>query len=295
MNEKSYILQLRQGLPLEEKLKLSIKRIIEWYEYHNGNVYVAFSGGKDSLVLLNLVRSIHPKVVAVFNDTGLEYPEIIEFVKTIENVIWLKPEMNYYQVIKKYGYPVIYKEMAGYIEEMQKGTTEKLKKKRLYGADNKNKSGKISNKWQYLINAPFKISDKCCDYLKKKPAEKYEKETGRKAFIGTMAEESNARKTDYYKYGCNSFSTSRQISKPLSFWTEKDIWEYIHKNNIPYSKIYNMGYSRTGCMFCAFGCQKEKGLNKFQLMKQTHSKLYDYCINKLEMGKVLDYIGVNYK
>ena len=82
---------------------------------------------------------------------------------------------------------------------------------------------------------------------------------------------------------------------PLAFWTEKDIWDYIEKYNLPYSKIYDMGYKRTGCMFCMFGVQYQNNPNKFQMMEKTHPKIYDYCINNLKIGEVLDYIGIEYK
>lgn len=85
------------------------------------------------------------------------------------------------------------------------------------------------------------------------------------------------------------------MSTPLGFWTEKDIWDYIHKFNVLYCPIYDKGYCRTGCMFCMFGVHCEKNPNRFQLMKETHPQIYDYCINKLGLGKVLDFINVKYK
>ena len=65
-------------------------------------------------------------------------------------------------------------------------------------------------------------------------------------------------------------------------------------HSIAYSEIYDMGEKRTGCMFCMFGVHLEKGENRFQRMKKTHPKQYDYCINKLGCGEVLDFIGVEY-
>ena len=66
----------RQSLPLEAKIRMTEIRIRDWYDYWDGNVYVSFSGGKDSTVLLHIVRSMYPEVPAVFSDTGLEFPEI---------------------------------------------------------------------------------------------------------------------------------------------------------------------------------------------------------------------------
>lgn len=110
-----------QSLPLSAKIQMTKRRISEWVEYFGeGGVYVSFSGGKDSTVLLDLVRKIYPQIPAVFVDTGLEYPEIREFVRTFENVVWLKPKMNFRQVIEKYGYPFFSKEISECIAESKK-------------------------------------------------------------------------------------------------------------------------------------------------------------------------------
>ena len=99
-------------MPLERKIQISQTRIIEWYNYYHGNVVVGFSGGKDSTVLLHLVRSIFPDVRAVFSNTGLEYPEIQKHVMSINNVDIVRPTMRFDEVISTYGYPLIGKEVA---------------------------------------------------------------------------------------------------------------------------------------------------------------------------------------
>ena len=90
-----------------------------------------------------------------------------------------------------------------------------------------------------------------------------------------MASESNQRKVNWTKSGCNAFNTIRPTSRPLSFWTTSDVWEYIKKNNLPYSKIYDMGYEQTGCTLCLFGCQYDdvRGFGKFEKYRQTHPGL----------------------
>lgn len=303
MVNKASFIEL-QKLRLERKIGITQARIAEWYNHWQGQVYIAFSGGKDSTVLLDLVRKLYPDVKAVFSNTGLEFPEIVEFVKTFDNVDIIRPKMPFNKVIKKYGYPVISKEQSVYIYEYRNSKSQKLKDLRLNG--NSKGNFKISNKWKYLINAPFKISDKCCDVLKKEPAETYKKETGKKPFVATLAEESNLRMSNYLKYGCNAFENKRPISKPLSIWTEQDILEYIDIFKLPIAKVYGellkddngkyylTGEKRTGCMFCMYGCHLEKEPNKFQRLAKTHPKIYDYCINKLKLGEVLEFINVNY-
>lgn len=109
-----------QSLPLEAKIKMTERRLQDWYDYYEGQVYVSFSGGKDSTVLLHIARKLFPEIKAVFVDTGLEYPEIRDFVKSFDNVEWLKPKMNFRQVIEKYGYPFISKEVSECVDGARK-------------------------------------------------------------------------------------------------------------------------------------------------------------------------------
>ena len=296
-----------QGWTLRRKIQVTQAKIIEWYQHYGGNVSVSFSGGKDSTVLLDLARRAFPDITAVFVDTGLEYPEIREFVKTFPNVETLHPEIPFNKVIEKYGYPVVSKEVAENIYYARRGSDWAVK--RLQGL---NKNGTQSNfkerfmKWAYLVNAPFSISSYCCAVMKKKPLNTYSKTTGKMSIVGTMAHESELRLNAYLKSGCNAFHSRVPLSKPMSFWLEQDVLQYLKMTGIPYCSIYGdiIGENgklkttradRTGCMFCMFGVHSEKQPNRFQRMEHTHPKQYDYCINKLGCGTVLDFIGVPYK
>lgn len=387
-----------QSLPLEAKIRMTKQRIKAWYESwtrfeikdektgktrfvtidtrdHSaeppiketeyivsalpGQVYVSFSGGKDSTVLKHIVDSMYDDVPSLFVNTGLEYPEIQKFAMSQKNVITVRPEMRFDEVIKNYGYPVISKEVSSTISGAKNSIKKGVYSHRLcklgiqrdeYGGllDNGeydyestlNKSMYRQDKWRFLLDANFDISSYCCDVMKKKPCKAYEKETGRKAIIGTMAWESQNRRTAWLRHGCNAFESNRPTSQPLSFWTEQDILHYIKKYNVPYCSVYGdivldfnddtpdeqiniidylgeyepedrlktTGCDRTGCIFCMFGCHLEKEPNRFQRLKETHPRQYEYCIGGGEMvdgkwqpnkqglglGKVIDYIGVKY-
>lgn len=173
-----------QGWSLERKIQVAQARIIDWYQAWNGAVYISFSGGKDSTVLLDLVRRIYPNVPAVFCDTGLEYPEIRDFVKTKDNVEWIKPirynckkraymPINFRQVIMEYGYPLISKEQSQFIREFRTTKSDKLKTLRIEG--NLKGRGKISKIWMPLAYSDIPVSEKCCNVMKKTPAKVYEK------------------------------------------------------------------------------------------------------------------------
>lgn len=301
-----YILKIRQALPLKEKKMLTEKRIHQWVkEFGKNGCYVSFSGGKDSTVLLDIVRGLYPEITAVFVDTGLEYPEIRQFVKTFDNVTILRPKKSFKEVINDYGYPIGSKLISRRIADARKGCKYAIDM--LNGQYNGGKSLYNIPQWKFLLNAPFKISHKCCDIMKKKPAYDYHKKTGKVPFIATMADESMLREVKYLQSGCNGFNLKTPTSTPMAFWTEQDVLQYLYETKIPYAsvygeikvdekgKYYTTGCQRTGCMFCGFGCHLEKYPNRFQRLAKTHPKQYDYIINKLGFGEVLQYIGVEYK
>lgn len=348
-------LKQMQSLPLQAKILMTKRRIEAWYEHWDGQVYVAFSGGKDSTVLKHIVDSMYDDVPSVFVNTGLEYPEIQRFVKDIKAGKWdcfntdveiMRPEMRFDEVIVKYGYPAISKEVSETVYYARNSKPGKYKTNRIQRLNGewKDKDGNKSQfnceKWKFMLDAPFEIHNQCCAVMKKRPSLKYAKETGRKQIVGTMAEESRLRYQQWLKNGCNAFDAKKPSSQPLSFWTEQDILHYIKKYEVPYCPVYGeiqvkppedtekgqinlidylgcyepedtletTGCDRTGCIFCMFGCHLEKEPNRFQRLKETHPRQYEYCIGGGEMvdgkwqpnkeglglGKVLDYIGVKY-
>ena len=279
-------------------------RIREWYEHQDGEVYVSFSGGKDSTVLKHIVDSVYEDVPSVFVNTGLEYPEVRQFALKQKNVIRLDPKMKFYDVVEKQGYPVVSKEQSQFIYEYRTTTSEKLRETRLNG--NASGRGRIFGKQKYLINAPFKISHMCCHVMKKYPFKSYERKTKKHPMLGSMADESFLRKSSWLRYGCNAFERYRPISQPISFQTEQDVLQYIYENKLDIASVYGKvilengqykltGIQRTGCMWCLLGVHNEPEPNRFQIMKKTHPKQYEYCMNNLNLKQVLEYMNVPYE
>jgi 3'-phosphoadenosine 5'-phosphosulfate sulfotransferase (PAPS reductase)/FAD synthetase len=176
---------------------------------------IAFSGGKDSLVVLDLVRQINPDIPAVFCNTGIEYPETIKYVKTIPNITWVKcgSGYNYWKDLDENG-------LNGKKGNAGKGTNELT----------------------------------CCRELKNKPSTKYYKENKVDlVFTGLTAAESRNRWMFFRRMGPYYFFKQDKYWKchPVHNWTPDNIWDYIFKNDLRYNELYNIsGIKRCGCRWC---------------------------------------------
>ena len=234
-----------RSLPLDVKILKTQQRIREWVNFYGlDGVYVSFSGGKDSAVLLHIARQLYPSIEAVFVDTGLEYPEIRKFVKSFEHVTIIRPKMRFDEVIKKYGYPLISKEVSECVSQGKialKSNKYVYRLQKLLGtAVDKQGRKSLFNKEKYapLLYVDFNVSHMCCNVMKKKPAHEYGKLTGRHPITGQTTEESRLREQQWLKNGCNGFNMKSPISNPMSFWTEQDVLRYIKENNVALSSIY---------------------------------------------------------
>lgn len=300
VHDKARLAEL-QALPLDRKIMITQARIIEWYSRWNGQVYVSFSGGKDSTVLLHIARQCFPDIEAVFVNTGLEYPEIQKFAKSFDNVTVVRPAKSFVDVIKECGYPIISKEISDCLFYGRKGlvtnelgphASSRLLRLRgeLLQADG---TPSIYNceKYKPLLYTDFIIGGECCKVMKKAPTKHFTENTGKMPIIATMASESKLRKQQWLKNGCNGFNMKHPKSNPMAFWTEQDVLEYICRYDLSIAPVYGdvvttdngcklctTGCDRTGCIFCGFGAHAP-GDDRFIRLRETHPRQYDYCIN----------------
>ena len=247
------------ALDLQDKEILSYEKIDQWYTAWGGKCYVSFSGGKDSTVLAYLVarylssfRTPPWLLTLVFVNTGLEYPEIQKFVNTYADwlrrefprvtieLVRLRPKMNIRQVVTKYGYSIVSKEIADCIADAKRNP-DGLRMKRLRGEAIR-RDGKPSayncEKWEFLLYAPFGISAKCCSVMKKSPLKTYAHQADLQAMGATMAAESRLRMTYWLKTGCNAFDGKRPIEQA---------YELLDRSTMRSASAVGLTIPLTGC------------------------------------------------
>ena len=287
-------------MSLDEKEAHAAEQIEQFYMREKGQVYLAFSGGKDSTVVKYIMEHkafVQRDIPAVFVNTGLEYPESVEFAKE-QGAVALRPEKTFKQVLIEYGYPLISKDVASAIAEIRHNPTG-CRQKQFDESYSWSKYCKV--KWKPMIDLPIKISNKCCEALKKSPLKNYQRKTGRHSIRGlTVAEGGQRRQSWMNRGGCTAFSdegSKAPVCDPISPWLSQDVLKYIVRENIAISSVYGTvdkdrhgryacsGESRTGCMFCPFGMHLEKGETRFQRLQKLRPKIYEYVVGGGRMGR----------
>jgi len=292
----------RQEMDLDGKIAKS-KKIIKKAIYSFEKLAIGVSYGKDSMVMLDLVKKSVDEInedikkrnqtheeqypyanypIIVFSDTGVEFPEHYKFIK--EQEIYLKsigfeihhtePETSFFRIVKDKGFP-----MFG------KAIREKT-------------HPEIYNKIQEL--GIRTCGNTCCEQLKEIPSAKlYEKLKVDLVFVGLLAVESKIRRERWYALGDIYFNKTEGNHKalPIIHFKEEDIFEYCRVYNVPLSPLYSMGYwktnesgddeyvtyTRTGCWPCSMNIQFSG--NNMEMLRNTHPHLWELIMVKKGLGK----------
>ena len=230
--------------------------------------FLAFSGGKDSVVIKALADMAGVKYDAHYQLTSVDPPELVQFVKSHKDVI-----------IDKQRYPDNYK-------------NEKLR-------------GKQITMWNLIPEKgmpPTRIARYCCKYLKESAGHDRFVMTGvrkaesvKRSLRGglELAEKKSHRMTNYDPdnptpemfYHCQMWA--RKVLNPIIDWTTDEVWEFIHEYNVPYCKLYDEGFTRLGCIGCPMaGKHREEEFKRYPKFKQAYIRAFDRMIQKQVEGGV---------
>ena len=281
-------LKERQKWTLDQKIYHSLEVIGNFISRMDGKVYLAFSGGKDSTVLMHLCEMVKKDILCIFVNTGCESPSIVKFVREMKeeghNIMTIRPKITPRQVWETYGFPLVSKQQSHMIHKIRMNPTSKIAQ--LHLGLGKKTMFTLAKKWRYLLEVPYETSDMCCAKLKKEPSHRIGKELGLSPIVGVMASESMTRTAVYLRGGgCNVFKDNALDSKsmPLSIWTDDDIWEFIRTKNIRIADDYSRGKKRTGCVCCGFGVQFPDD-TRLEFLYKYHPKYYNMVMNFTNNG-----------
>lgn len=341
--------RVKQQLTYEEKVQHAEKRVWEFINEcgKRGLECHVSVGGLDSITLLLFLRSLHINIPAIscshLEDKSIQKihkelgiinipPLIKDVTPEAKTIYWNKAE-----VLNTFGFPVLSKEIANKIETLA-NPTERNKTVRHaimtgetgeLGGFQKNSRMRMSQKWlekfggygnedegtNYQI-PPFKVSSKCCYYLKEKPCDNWAKEHNSVPFLGLMASEGGRREKSLMINGCNYFGKSTIRSAPFAIFNRQDLLQLALDLNVPVPEIYGTiernekgelyttKAQRTGCSMCGFGIHLEKRPHRFDQLRENNPKEWEYWMfncctdengNKYGWSKVLDYIGVGWE
>lgn len=327
-----------QRLPYEVKVKRAELRAIEFVEKLDDlgmSAHVSV-GGLDSITLLLFLRKIGIDVPAI-SVTSLEDRSIQKVHKDL-GIIPVKPGKTKVQIINEVGFPVISKKIAGRIDTLQHPTNKNETVRHAIitgecgeqGHFAKNSRMKLPQKWLELfagyenenegVNyqiAPFKVSNKCCKFLKEDPCDQWAKENHSAPFLGLMASEGGQREEALVEHGCNYFGKSVIRSAPFAPFMRQDLLQLALDLNVPVPEIYGeiarkadgtlytTEAQRTGCSMCGFGIHMEKRPHRFDKLRERNEKEWEFWMykcytdpetgEKFGWGRVLDYIGVEWE
>lgn len=322
-------------------------------------------GGLDSITLFLFLQSIGIYAdgisVSYLEDRSIQQVHHALGIECLQSAVrevnpetgakkrWAKP-----QIIQEFGFPVLSKEVAAKIELLQ-NPTEKNKTVRHaiitgetgeYGGFQTDSRMKLAQQWLDLFGGyenenenvnykipNFKVSSKCCYYLKEKPCDDWAKEHNSVPYLGMMASEGGRRAKSLRLHGCNYFGKSTIRSAPFAIFNRQDLlnltlemeqwyqqnWKRFTDRHLEsivptiYGEIVKdedgtlrtTKAQRTGCSMCGFGIHMEQRPHRFDMMRERNQKEWDFWMyrcctdpqtgEKYGWGRVLDYIGIGWE
>lgn len=328
MDQKIADFLVKQKQPYDFKVAYAEARAWEFVNEcgKRGLNYHVSVGGLDSITLFLFLKHIGIDAPGI-SVSMLEDKSIIRIHKQL-GIERIKPYRKKPDIIREFGYPILSKEIAAKIETLQNPTKKNVTVRHAvitgetgeYGGYRKNTMMKLSKRWLQKFGgadpegaalgyqaAPFKVSSKCCYYLKEKPCDDWAKEHNSVPFLGLMASEGGRREKALMRNGCNYFGATTIRSAPFAIFTRQDILQLALDLNVPVPEIYGTierredgtlyttGAQRTGCSMCGFGIQMEKRPHRFDQLWKRNPKEWAFWMLEMGWGEVLDYIEIPWR
>jgi 3'-phosphoadenosine 5'-phosphosulfate sulfotransferase (PAPS reductase)/FAD synthetase len=295
IKDRAQTLQTGIGLSYENKL-LHARKVIRAALESPARWQLSYSGGKDSTVLSHLMFfDLKEKVPHVNSNTRMEYPETVAQIQKWYSMMRyyeidchvVFPDKRPKELWREIGVPLWSKMIAYKYRKFFNSPDDRI---------SKDVPANLVPVFHKLKAAGFKVTDQCCDELKKKPMKKFAKKQGfTGSFTGVRCAESRMRRLNWIRFGSlynSSYHGDQWICNPLSFWTESDVFRYLDENGIrPESTSSARGGS--GCVTCMFGCHISK-TNSMQELAVNNPKMHQVALDDWGYREVLDFLEIPY-
>ena len=254
-----------------DKVAEAIQRL-KSFEPEDG-YYVAFGGGKDSIVVLDLVKRSGVKYDAHYTITSVDPPELIRYIRKYHpDVAMDYPRdadgkvVTMWNLIPKHTIPptrqaryccASIKEVNGKGRVTVTGVRwdESSRRKKLHGVANVKTNSKRIIEDALMTNPAAKLNDRG----------------------GLIMNDDNDESRRIVE---NCYRTRKVMVNPIVDWTDEEVWEYIHARNLPYCELYDQGYKRIGCIGCPLaGAEKmRKDFERYPKYRDNYIRAFDRMI-----------------
>lgn len=263
---------------------------------------VSYSGGRDSTVLSHFIveRMGIKDIPHVMSNTRMEYPETIKQVKNWYARMRAQgvechtcfPDKRPKQLWSEIGVPLWSKSLAYKYRKFAKSKSDKIPK---------HVPDSLHDSFRRAKELNLKITDKCCQVLKKDPMAKWDKEHGVGGHLmGVRCAESRSRRLAWIMKGSLYRAVTHGnmwVANPLAYWTQEDIEAWLSEHNLEVLRP-DTPTGGSGCVTCMFSCHvraKEGTKNTMQDLKTRNPKIYKAALDEWGYREVLDAMGVPYE
>lgn len=252
-------------------IDLAVERVCTAWELHHmmnpdgKPMFLAFSGGKDSICLFFVCKKASEKVGlpmeqmfhVQYNITCVDPPELVYFVremkKTYPFIVMHHPKETMWQLIVKKGMP----------------PTQKVR----YCCSSLKESSNVRGRYSLT-------GVRRAESAKRANRNAYEALGSRQARFGEdhiLLNDNEDRRWSEFCMQKNAY-----VCNPIIDWSDEQVWAFIRKENLPYCKLYDEGFERLGCIGCPMASSRERErvqpLARFQEVLHQIFSAHDRCL-----------------
>lgn len=254
----------------KDKLQVAVERL-RAFEPSEG-YFLAFSGGKDSVVIKALADMAGVKYDAHYHVTSVDPPELVQFVKTFDDVSFDRPldkdgnQKTMWKLIPKYKMPPTHLIRYCCAELKESGGNGRLTITGVRWAESRNRQINQGGVTVYKGNKQV---------IEALGGDENFTETPRGGVVLTNDNEESRKMVE------QCYKLAKTVINPIIDWTDQDVWEFIHEYNVKYCSLYDKGFKRLGCIGCPMGSNQLSEFEQYPKYKRAYIRAFDRMLKEV--------------